>query len=484
MRWPKVTAADAAEQMLANELRPLVPYPGSTQPWLSECLRCGKNVQPRLSKVRVRGHQCAYCSGQRIDESDAVNILAENSLTPLGPYPGASRKWAVHCDNCNHDIEVVLANVKLGRRCGYCAKRRVDVTGAEELMRERGLEPLVPYPGDKPWAARCIAGGHEVSPRLVAVRAGHGCSQCARESSRGTRLVVDEILQRLPEFHLKPLEPFTSYHTPWRCECTECNREVTPTWGHLMSGRNGCAYCSGKRVDPDEVAALLKSRLLIPLVPYPGANTPWACRCGTCGNEVRPRYADLKRQSGCVYCAGIATKPEDAVRKMQAVDLEPKAPYPGANKPWECQCLKCGNTVRPHYTSVQQGRRGCRFCAESGIDYTAPGYLYVITNPGQQAHKVGIANFAEAAYEDRVERHIRHGWEPYKATIFDSTETAFRTEQATLSWLRKTRRLPPKLGRAAMPQGGWTETVDATEIELETIWKQVLAFKRKLSVSI
>lgn len=481
MVWPRITAEEAVEQMLANDLQPQVPYPGSTQPWPSTCLRCGKTVQPTISKVRARGHQCSYCAGQRIDEADALHILKINGMTPRAPYPGASRKWAVHCTRCGNDIEVFLAQVNAGRRCGYCTGRRIDVDAAVELMRERGLEPLVPYPGDRPWKSQCIARGHEVSPRLTAVRRGHGCKECAAENSRGTRLDVTEVLALLPNFNLEPLEPFTNYSTPWLCRCLECGREVRPTWGYLVRGGKGCSYCSRRkpRIHTEVALQRLAERNLTPLTEFPGASKPWLCRCNKCGSEVRPRYSDLRRQSGCIYCAMVATKPEDAVAKMRAVDLEPQVPYPGASKPWECICMKCGNTVRPHYTSIQQGRRGCRFCAELGIDYTSPGYLYLITNPTLGAHKIGIANFAEAAYEDRVERHSKHGWQAYKATHFDLTETAFQVEQATLRWLRTTRKLPPALDAKAMPQGGWTETVDASAIELEAIWRKTLSIKRK-----
>jgi recombinational DNA repair protein (RecF pathway) len=481
MGWPRITDEEAEQQMLANDLSPLVPYPGSVSPWPSRCLRCGKTVQPTITKVRLRGHQCVYCAGQRIDEEDALVILRSKSMTPSAPYPGASKRWAVHCNNCNRDIEIVLAQVNAGRQCGYCSGHRIDVDDAVTFMLERGLEPLEPYPGDRPWKVRCVARGHEVKPSLKSVRKGHGCRECAIENSRGTRLDVNEVISRLPEFGLVALEPFTNYSTPWLCRCVKCGKETSPTWGRLMHGGKGCTHCSRKllHIDPVVAVARLTANNLTPKVDFPGASKPWLCTCNLCGNEVKPRYSDLKRQKGCIYCANVATKPEDAVTKMRAVDLEPQVSYPGANKPWECNCLNCGNTVKPHYTSIQQGRRGCRFCAELGIDYTAPGYLYLITSPTLGAHKIGIANFAEAAYEDRVERHIKHGWQPYKATQFDLTETAFQVEQATLRWLRTTRKLPPTLTRTDMPQGGWTETVNAKAIDTETIWRQVLRNKRK-----
>jgi formylmethanofuran dehydrogenase subunit E len=47
---------------------------------------------------------------------------------------------------------------------------------------------------------------------------------------------------------------------------------------------------------------------------------------------------------------------------MLAAGIEPLEPYPGNNKHWKCQCVKCNNIVWPKYNSVQQGRGGCRPC--------------------------------------------------------------------------------------------------------------------------
>ena len=39
--------------------------------------------------------------------------------------------------------------------------------------------------------------------------------------------------------------------------------------------------------------------------------------------------------------------------------------------------------------------------------------------------------------------------------------------------VRQDRGLPPDLSLNEMPQSGWTETVDASEIDLPTIWAKV-----------
>jgi len=42
-----------------------------------------------------------------------------------------------------------------------------------------------------------------------------------------------------------------------------------------------------------------------------------------------------------------------------------------------------------------------------------------------------------------------------------------------LKWLRDEKKLPAFLSEFELPQGGYTETIDASEIDLATIWAKV-----------
>jgi hypothetical protein len=101
----------------------------------------------------------------------------------------------------------------------------------------------------------------------------------------------------------KPLEPYKRSDTPWKCECTTCHRIVTPNLGNVKAGQSRCAYCSGTRVDIDDALALLATKKLRPLEPYKGVMSPWKCECLTCGEIVKPNLNSLKKgQGGCVRC--------------------------------------------------------------------------------------------------------------------------------------------------------------------------------------
>jgi hypothetical protein len=44
---------------------------------------------------------------------------------------------------------------------------------------------------------------------------------------------------------------------------------------------------------------------------------------------------------------------EDAEGIMFAARLRPLDPYPGGDKPWRCQCLKCEREVTPRFRDVR-----------------------------------------------------------------------------------------------------------------------------------
>jgi hypothetical protein len=153
-------------------------------------------------------------------------------------------------------------------------------------------------------------------------------------------------------------------------------------------------------------------------------------------------------------------------------NLKPLEAFPGAAKKWKCLCLTCNREVTPMYTSIQRGQGGCKFCANWGIDYGANGFLYLMTNKSLSAHKLGIGNSARID-GSRISQHEKNGWELYKKLEFEVTDDAFKIEQEVLIWLRRDRNLDAYLSEFEMPQGGYSETVDASEIDLPTIWAKV-----------
>jgi hypothetical protein len=120
---------------------------------------------------------------------------------------------------------------------------------------------------------------------------------------------------------------------------------------------------------------------------------------------------------------------------------------------------------------MQQGGSHCKYCATGGFNFNEPAIVYLITNEELKAHKIGVAG--AASHNERLKHHSRNGWKVYKHFELKTGAQAFEIERKILQWLRYEKNLPPYLSAEQMPQAGWTETVDGTEIDLSTIWEKV-----------
>src|SRR5712691_2918910 len=267
---------------------------------------------------------------------------------------------------------------------------------------------------------------------------------------------------------LEPLEDYQNVMAPWHCQCRTCGREVTPRLNNIKRGQGGCTWCAKCAVDPEEAAQYMRKVGLEPLTAYPGRNSPWPCRCQRCGQAVSPRYGAVRDGSGCKYCNDTAIKPDAAVALMNSAGLVPLEPYPGSIHPWKCRCTKCGRSVRPCYYTIQRGGGGCRWCASGGFKSAEDATVYLITHTGYSAAKIGITDAAGR----RVEQHCRRGWHVL-TTVRVPGELALVIEKSILDWWRTELGLARHLGKPEMPQGGWTETIDSTEIDLAATMRRI-----------
>ena len=340
----------------------------------------------------------------------------------------------------------------------------MDHETAAVLMVEHGLEPLEPYPGaSRPWRCRCLRCGAEVTPRYSNIKQGWGgCRTCWKAASSARQRGPErEAIEVMRAAGLEPMEPYQGAMTPWRSQCRTCGNRVAPLLNNIKKGQGGCKWCASCAVDPQDAGAIMRSAGLDPLTAYPGRNMPWPCRCQRCLRTVTPRYGAVRAGSGCRYCNDTAIKPDAAADLMRKAGLEPLEIYPGALRPWKCRCHKCGRTVQPCYSTIQRGSGGCRWCRNSGFKSSEAALVYLIAHPGYSAAKIGITDAAGS----RLTKHSQRGWQVL-ATVRVPGEQALSIEKEILDWWRGGLALPVHLGKQEMPQGGWTETVDSTEIDL------------------
>jgi hypothetical protein len=529
----RVDPIDAVKLFKSAKLKPLIKYPGNKVPWKSIHTPCGREVSPTYLAIKRGQGPCKYCAKVAVHPKDARALFLANDLKPLEPYSGDSKKpWrSIHipCGNeVSPNYNIIQRQESIG--CHFCSDQFVDPDEAFQFFISKDLQPLVPYPGTaKPWKSIHLICGEVIQPRFGHIKAGRvGCPICA-----GTLAITQErAFAFFRSNGLEPQEKFKGPHHPWKSIHTKCGRKVSPRWANVQQGANGCAYCSGNKVDMKEVNELLKELKLKPIEPYPGNKSPWKCIHLPCGREVSPRYNGLSRgQGGCDFCGKNMVSEEIAYELLKKNNYKPLMEFPGGSNPWRCihevcgthvevrasylrkgavGCsfcsgtkpitsaeanrffrsrgfkplepfknaktpmksihLVCGKEVSPTWASLKVSG-GCKFCSVSLVNLISPAYLYLITNKALNAHKVGISG--HGATVNRLERHKRLGWESYAVLELETGEEAYRIEEQVLEWLRLELNLPKYLVSDQMPQGGHTETVDASEIDLPTIWAKV-----------
>ncbi len=477
----KVHPDDALAMMKMAGLEPLVPYPGSNTKWKCKHIKCGEIVYPMHSWIVAGQGGCQKCgyieSGLkgRVSEEFAIQVMNKAGLQPLEPYSGAGKPWKCKCLKCEQIVSPTFGSIQSGTGCGVCAGKIVPPEKAVALMRESKLEPLEPYPGGKSsWKCRCLRCNREVFPKYADIRNGDGgCKYC------GGHYVEPEVaFQVMVARGVTPQEPYMNNAKKWHCICNSCGRNVYPSWNVVQNGSNPCAYCARRKVDPEEAKTAMLQHGAKPLEPYPGARARWGCECLRCGRKISPDYSSVVNmgQKACGYCAGKRVDPKSAFITMVGADLTPLEEYVRADKPWRCTCNKCQKIVTPTYTAIRVGQGGCRYCTNKGLDYNEPAYLYLITHKTLGAHKVGIANSKTRV--NRIKEHQRYGWNVFETIDYETGEEAFQIEQQVLLWLRQIKGLGIYLTKSQLPQGGYSETIDAAEIDLPAIWAKVGEFSR------
>ena len=468
-----VLPKEAEEFFLSKGLKPLEKYSGnSKKPWRSIHIPCGNEVSPTYNIIqRAESIGCHYCSDQFVDPDEAYQFFLSRDLQPLVPYPGTSKPWKSIHTVCGSKIQPRYGHIKAGRiGCLVCAGT-VPITQerAFAFFRSNDLEPQEKFKGPHhPWKSIHTKCGRKVSPRWASVQQGNGgCAYCS-----GNKVDMKEVRKLLKELGLKALEPYKDGKTPWKCIHLPCGREVSPRYNSLSSGQGGCEFCGKNMVGEDVAIALLKENKYKPLMAFPGGSNPWTCLHEVCGTKVEVRAAYLRKGAvGCSFCSG--TKPitaSQANKFFKSRGFIPLEPFKNAKTPMRSIHQVCGREVSPTWASLRVSG-GCKYCSVSLVNLIAPAYLYLITNKDLNAHKVGISGHGATA--NRLERHKRLGWTSYGVLDLATGEEAYEIEERILEWLRLDLQLPKYLVAEQMPQGGHTETVDASEIDPAAIWAKV-----------
>jgi hypothetical protein len=421
----------------------------------------------------------------KVDSKVAAKEMKSAGYEPLEPYKNSKHPWKCKHLKCGETITPTYNAIQQGwRGCKHCSEKYVNPKIAEEKMILVGVIPQEPYPGkDKNWKCLCLKCNKIVNSHYATVRDGGGaCKACAnRETAAKKRIPENEVRKLFLKVNLEPVEKYTSTGAPLKCKCVKCGNFPSPSFTAIKAG-GGCRYCSEKLTSPEKAIKLAKKIGLEPIESFVNGQTPWKCKHIQCGEIVSPLFGTiLKGGTGCIKCnsknaANRYRFPEEiAIKIMLKAGMKPLEPYVNALAKWRCKCLKCNKIITPKLNNVQNGS-GCINCSDFGFSMNKKAYLYLMFHPELTSFKVGVGGSTNKV--DRISTHLNLGWVLFKKVDFSTGKLAYEVEQEILIWLRVELGLGIYLIAEQMPQGGHTETVDASEIDLPTIWAKVEELSR------
>lgn len=361
---------------------------------------------------------------------------------------------------------------------------RIPHEVASARMLKSGMQPLEPYPGrSKKWKCKCLKCG-EVRQTYydTIMRGGSGCRKCiARNIGNRRRLDIKVVEKILKNANLKPVEQYVNSAKPLLCECLICGNFVAPTLSDVKRGAK-CEYCRRTKIDPEFAIRLASKAGVRPLEDFRSASLSWKCVHIACGEIVYPHWTTLKKGgSGCMKCRNKKTSQVRKIPEAEAIEIMLNnnfvtlAPYVDANTKWKSQCKSCKHIVYPRLSNVKNGSK-CIYCSTKGLDLEKPAFIYLISNPILQAHKIGIGGMDTRF--NRIGQHTKRDWILFRSMNVKSGELALQIEQEVLDYLFGELGMKPFLAAEQMPQGGHTETIDSTEIDLITLWNKVLEISK------
>jgi hypothetical protein len=360
--------------------------------------------------------------------------------------------------------------------------KKIDPEFARNKMIEAGLIPLEPYTNAiTNWRCKCTECGNEVVSRYNRVQQGSGCPKCsARKAGLRIRLKEEDVIQRLNELNLEPLEAYSKSDEKIKCRCKLCESIVYPKVKNLTRGDGGCLNCGIKkaadrnRKAEEEAIKIIKELGFEPLEPYKNALTKWKMRHEICKGVVSPKLNSLQnnsgKTSGCAICSGHQVE-------VGFNDLSTTHPTLAAEAyGWDASTVTAGSSkkkmnwkcAKGHIwkTSVAQRTdgHGCPSCSQTGFDPNVEGYLYLLIHESWGMLQVGITNKPE----NRINSHAKLGWEvldlrgPMDGLIAQNWETSI---------LRSLRKVNADLGNQTIAGkfDGYTEAWRISKFEVTSL---------------
>lgn len=375
-------------------------------------------------------------------------------------------------------------------------RERLSNEQVNGILEQVKLELLVPYKNYKQKlkcrCLRCKKIVHRSISSIKSTKTQIGCQRCSLQiKSEASGMQEVEAREIFSSLGLIPTGQFAGSQKKWQSVCIRCGslNFFAPSYLRNASKRYGfkigCPYCRNHRMQTGDMNKLFNKFGLKPMEAYKKNSVAIKFECLKCGSVTKQSLGNIQKKQrlgtrsyGCPGCSfkemgsRYAVSHSEVKHRFAMVGLELIGAYSNARNYMECKCAKCGAITKQSLNGVNNGKT-CKFCSEKGLALATPSHLYLIQHKKFESFKVGIGNIGRK--NDRLQIHIKQGWDLLQKWNFESGKEAQEVETRVFKHIRGNKKLPIHLSKDHMPQGGWSETINADSItlpELEKIIKK------------
>jgi very-short-patch-repair endonuclease len=268
-----------------------------------------------------------------------------NNILPTDVYKSSNNKYWFTCDICNHDFEIALYKVSIGRWCHYCSNKIlcqienckicINKSFASHdkskywSQKNGNITPRdVFLKSDKKYWFKCNDCNHELYLKLSSISKGNWCSYCAHQQlciNDDCKFCYDNSFasQEKSKYwsdindKIMPRNVFSKSDKKYWFKCGDCNHNFQLSLDNCYLGK-WCSYCANKLLCNDDncdycfnksAASNIKSKYwssknknIIPRNIFKNSHKKYYYYCNECNNELYISPHNVNYGYWCKYC--------------------------------------------------------------------------------------------------------------------------------------------------------------------------------------
>lgn len=268
---------------------------------------------------------------------------SKNVLEPFEVLKSSNKKYLFDCNDCGHELEMIVKNVSIGQWCKYCNRDGLCSSNncdfcykksfashpmAINWSNKNDITPREVLKGsDKKFWFDCSKCNHDFESVLCSIKNNNHCPYCTNQklclySECNTCFIKSCASHNIcnawsSNNEISPRMLFLQSNKKIIFNCLTCFHTYDTKVQHYINRNGSCPYCDNKRLcqDTNCTTCFNKSFASHPLINcfsiknniiprniFKGSETKCIFNCNSCGSEFESKMYNVLTGYWCPYC--------------------------------------------------------------------------------------------------------------------------------------------------------------------------------------